>query len=482
VGAKTSGVATSATESASVPAGDWTRFDYDARRSGVGPADTGIGPGDVGSLQTRVVRIPGVADSSAIELQGIRVGGEVRDVTILTTTYGRTLAIDPATGARLWEYTPGDFGAYDGSSQITTATPVAAPDRRDVYAASPDGRIHKLVVATGQEVLSGDWPVRVTFDPAREKLAGALNMSGGSVVVVTGGYYGDAPSYQGHVVMIDRGNGHITHVWNSLCANRHFLIDPPSSCPASNSGIWARAGAIVEPSGGHILVATGNGPFNGSTNWGDSVLELSANAASLLHNWTPRDQAQLNATDADVGSTGPALLPNLRGYRLAVQGGKDGMLHLLNLNRPNGTAGGAGPRLGGQLQDISAPGGGGVLTAPAVWSHARQTYVFVATDSGTAAYVLRAVRRPRLATVWQNGTPGTSPVLAGGLLYVYDEQGGSLKIYDPLRGAALRSLGAAHGHWSSPIVVGGRIILPTGGSTANDASSSQIFIYHLPGR
>jgi hypothetical protein len=31
-------------------------------------------------------------------------------------------------------------------------------------------------------------------------------------------------------------------------------------------------------------------------------------------------------------------------------------------------------------------------------------------------------------------------------------------------------------------VVGGRIILPTGGSSANDASRSSLFIYHLPGR
>jgi PQQ-like domain len=480
-GAETKSAATTAAAPASVPSGDWQRFDYDAGRSGVGPADTGIGPSDVGSLQTRVVRISGVADSSAIELHGIRIGGLVRDEIVLTTTYGRTLAIDPGTGARLWEYTPGDINSY-GSSQITTATPIADPDRRYVYAASPDGRIHKLVLATGQEVHSGHWPVQVTFDPAREKIGGALNISGGSLIVVTGGYYGDAPSYQGHVVVIDRGSGHITHVWNSLCSNRHDLIDPPRSCPASDSAIWARDGAIVEPGSGRILVATGNGPFNGSTNWGDSVLELSASAGRLLHNWTPRDQAQLNVSDTDLGSTGPALLPKLGGYRLAVQGGKDGMLHLLNLNRLDGTSGGAGPRLGGELQDISSPGGGEVLTAPVVWSHAGRAYVFVADDSGTAAYVLRLGRHPRLATVWENGAAGTSPVLAGGLLYVYDEQDGLLKIYDPLHGNVLRSLGAAHGHWSSPIVVGGRIILPTGGSTANDAPSSQIFIYHLPGR
>lgn len=466
---------------ASVPAGDWPQFDYDAQRSGVGPVDTGITAGDVGSLKPRIVHISGVADSSTVELHAIVVGGRARDVIILTTSYGRTIAIDPGTGAKLWEYTPADVGSYEGSSQITTATPIVDPDRHYVYAASPDGLIHKLAVVNGREVRSGRWPVRITLDPTREKIASALNISRGSLIAVTGGYYGDAPPYQGHVVVIDRGNGRITHVWNSLCSNRHYLLDP-RSCPASDSAIWGRAGAVIEPGTERILVATGNGPFNGSTNWGESTLELTPDGSRLLHNWTPTNQDQLSSSDTDLGSTSPAVLPAVGGYRLAVQGGKDGMLRLLNLNRLDGTRGGAGPRLGGEVQDISSPGGDQVITAPAVWSHAGGVYVFVADNSGTAAYRLRVGSRPRLAPVWQNGSPGTSPVLAGGLLFVYDEQGGALKIYDPTGGRLLRSLAAAGGHWSSPIVVGGRIILPTGGSTANNAADSEVFIYHLPGQ
>ena len=107
--------------------------------------------------------------------------------------------------------------------------------------------------------------------------------------------------------------------------------------------------------------------------------------------------------------------------------------------------------------------------------------VLAATGSGTAAYVLTGRSRPRLRMVWQNGSAGTSPVVAGGLLYVYDP-GGALKIYQPGSGRELRSLDASAGHWSSPIVISGRILLPTGGSTEDNASSSELFIYHLPGR
>jgi hypothetical protein len=326
---------------AHAPGGDWPTFDYNAQRSGVGPANTGITAADLGTLATRVVHIDGTVDSSPIELHDVVVAGRARDVMFVTTTYGRTIAIDPSTGARLWEFVPGDIRAYDGSPQITTATPVVDPDRRYIYAASPDGRIHKLALATGREVRSGHWPVRVTFDPRKEKIEGALNLDGAWVIVATGGYIGDAPTYEGHVVMIDRSNGHIAAVWNAECSDQHHLLDPPTRCRADTtfggSAIWGRQGTVVEPGSGRLLVSTGNGPFNGSTDWGDSVLELSRGAGRLLHNWTPRDQAQLNANDTDLGSTEPALLPPAHGYRLGVQGGKDGMLHLLNLNRLNGT-------------------------------------------------------------------------------------------------------------------------------------------------
>lgn len=466
---------------AQVPEADWLRFDYDAQRSGVGPAATGITARDVRALRLRTVGLPGTVDSSAIELHGVKVDGRKGDVIVMTTTYGRTIALEPANGRRLWEFTPEDIGSYQGSAQITTATPIADPDRRYVYAASPDGRIHKLALASGREVRSGDWPVSVTFDPTHEKIASALNISRGSLIVTTGGYIGDVPPYQGHVVTIALASGRITAVWNALCSDRRALIDPPKSCPSTDAAIWARQGAVVEPGTGRLLVATGNAPFNGSTDWGDSVLELSADGRRLLHNWTPVNQAQLNSSDTDLGSTAPAVLPTFHGRHLAVQAGKAGVLDLLDLDRLDGTSGPAGPRLGGEIQQISSPRGDQVFTAPAVWTHAGRTYLFVGDGSGTWAYVLAGSgANPRLLVAWRSGSGGTSPVIAGGLLYVYDPSG-SLDVYEPASGRQLVSLPAGSGHWNSPIVVGGRVILPVG--NANDhATSGTLDIFHLPGR
>jgi PQQ-like domain len=465
---------------AAITGSDWPTFNFDAQRSGVGPPATGITAANVKSLTTRRVHLDGIVDSAPIELHAITVRGRTHDVVIVTTSYGRTIAIDPGTGAKLWEFVPHGISSWQGSSQIMNASPVVDPDRTFVYAGSPNGLIHKLVVATGHEIRSGHWPARVTLNPRREKLTSSFNITGGSVVVTTGGYIGDAPPYQGHVVMIDRGSGRITAVWNSLCSARHRLI-VPSSCGASDSAIWARSGAVIEPDTGRILVATGNAPFNGRTNWGDSVLELSRDGKRLLHNWTPAEQDQLNRNDTDLGSSAPALLPRTGGLRLAVQGGKTGYLALLNLDALNGTTGGASPRTGGELQRIGTPGGAQLFSVPAVWSTGGRTYLFAADDSGIAAYVLTGGSRPRLRIAAETRTSGTSPVIAGGLLYVFDEQGGAMNVYEPTHLRRLASLAAAGGHWQSPIVANGRVIIAEG--NANDHhGSGRIDIFHLPGR
>jgi len=88
---------------------------------------------------------------------------------------------------------------------------------------------------------------------------------------------------------------------------------------------------------------------------------------------------------------------------------------------------------------------------------------------------------PRLRLATHNATPGTSPVLAGGLLYVFDEIDGTVDVYEPTGLRRLASLPAATGHWNSPIVIAGRLIVPEGNGNAH-ATSGTLDIYHLPGK
>jgi hypothetical protein len=331
-------------------------------------------------------------------------------------------------------------------------TPIADPSRTAIFAGSPDGQITKLAVATGKPL----WSTSITRDATHEKLTSSLNFSRGLVIATTGGYFGDAPPYQGHVVTVSAATGQIVTVWNSLCSDQRVLLEP-SRCKASDSAIWARSGAVVDPTTGDLLVATGNGPWNGRTNWGDSVLVLSPNASRLVKHWTPANQAQLERNDADLGSSAPALLAG--GY--FVQGGKDGKLRLLSLRQ-----------LAGELQTVSNPGGAALFSAPAVW---RGTWVFAATSSGTTAWTLRG---GQLHKAWSNGNGGTSPVVAGGLLYVAGN--GGVNVYVPSSGRVVAKLPLDGVHWQSPIVADGRVAVGQG--NANDHQSSGVLnIYRLGG-
>jgi PQQ-like domain len=441
---------------------DWTRFGFDAQRSNDDPYLTGIYTAHVGQLRRQQVRLPGMVDSSAIYLHGVTVRGATHDTFFVTTTYGITLAIDANAGRILWQWKPRGYSHWAGSAQITTATPVADPSRRWIYTASPDGKIQKLAVATGRVV----WRRSITRLPSREKIASSLNFAGGHVIATTGGYIGDAPPYQGHVAIIAARNGRLLHVWNSLCSNRHGLL-VPSQCPASDSAIWGRAGAVVVPRSGNILVATGNAPWDGRTNWGDAVLVLSPKAR-LIGNYTPTNTAELNDSDTDLGSTSPVYLTST----LIAQGGKDGKIRLLSLPRLRGTA----PHMGHELQEVSTPSGTDLFTAPAVWRNGKRVLLIAADGGATQAWSLRG---GRLHSAWRVDHGGTSPVIAGGLLWVYDPGGGGLRVYQPANGFLDGTLPAGPGHWNSPIVVDGRVALPEG--DANDHSTSGVLdIWRLP--
>ncbi|QEC47975.1 PQQ-binding-like beta-propeller repeat protein [Baekduia soli] len=426
---------------------DWPMFGLSPSRPGATNASPGITAPGLGGLHRRQVAVPGTVDSGPIILGG---------TAYATTTYGKTVAVDLATGRLRWTFTPSSFGRLAGSAQITNASPAADPSRRWIFAASPDGAIHKLSAADGRE--APGWPVTITRDATHEKLTSSLNVSGSRVIATMGGYVGDAPPYQGKVVTLDRGSGHIDGVFNSLCSDRATII-VPWSCAASDAAIWGRAGAVVLPGSGDLLAATSNGPFDGVHNWGDSVVRLSPDARRLLAHWTPAQQAAYEAGDVDVGSASPAYL----GGGLVLQGGKDSRLHLLALSRLYGTTGAAGRRLGGDLQVLPTPGGQMMFTAPAVWHDGSRTTVVVTTGGGTTAY---AVRESRLRPLWGNAHAGTSPVIAGGLLYVYDPTGGGVRVYRAATGRSVGTLKAGVGHWNSPAVGGGHLVLGEG--DAND--------------
>src|SRR5207253_240547 len=127
----------------------------------------------------------------------------------------------------------------------------------------------------------------------------------------------------------------------------------------------------------------------------DTVFSLNPDGTGAggnpLDAYTPTNFQSLQNLDADLGSTAPAILPNRSKYpHLAVQGGKDGVLRLLNLDNLSGHQP-AGPGFtGGAVFSTTVEQGGEILTMPAVWVNPADssTWVFVANNSGLSALKL----------------------------------------------------------------------------------------------
>jgi outer membrane protein assembly factor BamB len=406
------------------------------------------------------VTISAPIDAGLIYLKGVRVQGASHDVFFGTTYLGRTVAIDADAGKVLWEYAPPGFdentaaaGAPAGGrgfmvKQITNSTPVADDNREFVYAASPDGNVTKISIADGKAV----WRTAVTKLAVLEKLDSPLSFIDGHVVISTAGYVGDTPPYQGHIVVLDAKSGAIEHVWNSLCSDRRELIDP-KTCEQTQSAIWGRAGIVRDPGTGNLLFATGNGPYDGKTAWGDTLIMLDPNATQMLGNWTTTDNDNLNRRDLDMGSTSPVLLGD--GY--IAQGGKDGKIRLLSMELIKGAV----PHQGDELQVVPVPGGAQLLSASATVKIDGKQYLFASAGrGGTTAWTFGPDRK--LTEAWSSQSGGNSPFYAGGLLYIYDAQGGRLQIFEAVNGKLVASLECGNGHWNSAIVADNRIALPEG--------------------
>ena len=476
-GTNTSPPATSSTAqpegTRQVKSGDWPRFGFDPGRSGVNPEDSSITPSTVSNLQRLwQTKLPGVADSSPILLHALSSPDKTRDALYITTRDGRLIALDAADGTVLWSQQPSEptttNPAVHARSSITNSSPVVDSSGQYVYSYGLDGRVHKYAVTTGEEVKDSGWPAQITRMPETEKESSALNIAGDRIYATTSGYFGDAPPYQGHLVSIDASSGEES-VFNSLCAETTHVLSK-GECASEEAGIWARGGAVVDPSTGEVFLTTGNGPYDadrGGNDYGDSVLKLSADGSQLLDSYTPKTYQQLEETDADLGSTAPALLPRIpesKNPLLLVQGGKDRQLRLIDRQDMSG-AGGPG-HVGGELQQIESAGCA-TFTQPIVWTDTdNHVWVVVAGTCGIGSYQIATddTGAPSLNLVWQTADKTTTPILNGGVLFAVAN--GAVLALDPSSGQRLWSsdqeeAGGTIGniHWESPIVVGSRLYI-----------------------
>jgi outer membrane protein assembly factor BamB len=388
--------------------------------------------------------------------------------------HSTTYAFNPSTGRVIWSQTT------DGPSRCSTSVP--AVSGHWVYVPGFDGAIHRYDVTTGREFKGpidpsnpsgASFPIPFTVSPNVEKASSPLRIFGNVLYVTASGYTAHPGRYHGHLVAINLKTG-ATTIWNDLCSDNRTLMPATgpkaqSTCPVKGGGIWSRTGVQRDPANGNIVLSTGNGPWNGRTNWSDSVVEFTPGASHLLGSFTPTNYAYLGTHDDDLGSSGPAILPPIewdhQQLHLALIAGKgpagaDGgpaVVWLLNRDLWAGAPG----IIGRQLAVAQTPGGCDMLTAPAIWTRAGQTSIIYANDCGATSYSVRVSSggHARLVTNWHIGTsaPFTTPVIANNTLYVARD--GAVLALNPATGKRLwSSASTAHTigavHWEFPSVSG----------------------------
>ncbi|MBS0567594.1 MAG: hypothetical protein JSS59_09345 [Proteobacteria bacterium] len=460
-----------ATSPLQLAAYDWPQFNGNPQHGGNNTDESVLGAANVASLALQYqATLPAVGDGTPVFLDGVTTASGVRDLLFLITKAGDILALDVHAGTTVWsQHYPNTLPAASCSSSecITASSPALDPNRQFVYVYGLDGNLHKLLVGSGTEVATGGWPQIATLKPGTEKQSGALAIA---TVGATSYLYsamsahnGDAGDVQGHLTTVNLGSG-AQNVFNFVCSDKavHFALSPAApACSQRLAGGWARPGVIYDGSINRAFVGTGNGSYNLSLhNWGDSILALGADGTASggtpIDAYTPTNQSTLDQQDADLGSTAPAILPTPAGSKfqhLAVQGGKDQKLRLINLANMSG-AGGAG-HLGGEIGAIvNVPQGGQVKTQPAVWVNPadRSSWAFIVNSSGAAGMQLAVdgSGNPSLAAKWQNGAAGASPLVANNVLYL---AGSQLRALDPTTGTQLWGSGKVSNiHFQSPVV------------------------------
>jgi hypothetical protein len=181
----------------------------------------------------------------------------------------------------------------------------------------------KLISASVSGRGSGSVNGRVQFNPLRDNPRAALLLANGTLYL-TWGSSCDVDPYHGWVMAYDP---------KTLAQKAVFNVTPDGG----EGGIWASDAGPAADSAGNVFVPTGNGAFDASSgghDYGDSVVKLAMAGASLAVRdyFTPQDQAKLNRSDLDVGSSGPLLVPDQPGPHphLLMQPGKGSEIYVID--------------------------------------------------------------------------------------------------------------------------------------------------------
>ena len=155
----------------------------------------------------------------------------------------------------------------------------------------------------------------LSFDPKVEDQRASLAYSNGRIFIAWAAH-SDQFAYHGWVMAYDATTLQQTMIWCST----------PDGTAFNGGGIWMAGRAPAVDAQGNVYFITGNGTYDATSNFGQSIVKFGASADTPMLDWfTPSNYSSLNDNDADLGGSGPILLP---GTDLIVGAGKSGVFYV----------------------------------------------------------------------------------------------------------------------------------------------------------
>src|SRR5579871_3983549 len=369
----------------------------DNHRDGQNTSETILTPSNVNSQQFGKLfthYVDGYVYAQPLYMPNVNIHGVTHNVIYVVSEHDTVFAFDAdnakGTNAKPLWYTsflnPPDVVSV--SSKVVqcgdlvpeigiTSTPVIDPASGTIYvvAKTREGshvvqRLHALDITTGQERSNSPVEIKasvkgngagsnnglVNFNPLRNAQRPGLLLQNGTIYIGWASHCDNGP-YHGWIMAYDENTLQQKNIWNA---------DPNGT----DAGVW-QSGTGLAGDGSNIFVATGNGTYDGSTDFGDSTVKLTPGSQHLIpltDYFTPDDQQRLDDNDTDLGSGGVLLLPDqTKGphKHLLVEAGKQGSIYLVN--RDN--MGHYNQNNNSQIVQDLENAVGGLWSTPAFWNN-----------------------------------------------------------------------------------------------------------------
>ncbi len=201
-------------------------------------------------------------------------------------------------------------------------------------------RIHAISITNGTEQFGGPTTIAgsvagtgmgssggfVTFDPAMGHQRPGLALVNNQVFIAWASHEDSTPNYHGWVMSYSASP--------SLAQTGIFCVTPNSLDTSSSDqdggkgGIWMWGRAPAVDSNGTVYFMSGNGQYDGVTEFGDSIIGFSSSGGlAYKDSFTPQNEEALDNADLDLGSSGPMMIP---GTNLLVGAGKSSILYVMD--------------------------------------------------------------------------------------------------------------------------------------------------------